>query len=82
MKTEKDSKVLKEESETVGKKLKKISENDLNNVAGGTIYSTALRCDNCGFETVWAGDYMNSGTMKCPICARPAFHAIRPEDWD
>ena len=38
---------------------------------------TVMRCDSCGWEQAWAGDYMNGQFYDCPICKEHSYHGIR-----
>ena len=80
MKTKEELNALKEEVETVNRKLHELTEEELAQVTGGgkvpsQIYEgvTSMKCDFCGYSPDWAGDYMGI-TLECPNCRRNKFH--------
>ena len=48
-----------------------LDEKDLENVAGGNegnSVTTLMKCDTCGHQEEWPGDYMNGKYYHCPNC--------------
>ena len=47
---------------------KKMDANALGSVTGGNDddFRTFMRCDVCGFETVWQGNYLDGVMYWCP----------------
>ena len=38
---------------------------------------TLMRCEDCGWQINWAGNYMNNHYYDCPQCFAPQFHGIK-----
>lgn len=50
------------------------------NVSAGTDgkgIKTLMRCEDCGWQINWAGNYMNNHYYDCPQCFAPQFHGIK-----
>ena len=62
---------LKEEVETLNKKLAELTEKELEQVVGGHEaeegITTKMHCSSCPFEYVWVGDFVGR-TFECPHC--------------
>lgn len=69
--------------------IQNIDISDINAGAGGEEVRTVMKCEFCGYEDIWAGDYMNGVMYMCPeksatypVFGRcfsevPSFHGIR-----
>ena len=72
MKSPEELKSLKEEVETLNKKLSELTEDELKQVAGGWAgdWRTVMECrnGNCCYKTEWLGDYRGKGPYKCSSC--------------
>ena len=85
MKTKEELNVLKEEVETLNKKLHELTEEELKQVSGGFGPSSGkkkkLYCVKCGYVkgTFPVGWYM---TEECPQCGAIGSFAIGDANWD
>lgn len=78
MKTKEELNALKEEYESLGRKLSELSEDELTNVTGGGRFLSGVRmkCDSCPCEIVWAECDDLKKNYVCPLCGAETFHAI------
>lgn len=52
---------------------------DTGNVYGGRRpdnVETIMRCDSCGTEVPWLGNFLDGVNYKCPCCGKETFHGI------
>ena len=78
MKTKEELNALKEEVETLNKKLAELTEEELEQVTGGEEpgVRTTMYCDACEGLMGWIGDYLGQ-YFDCPYChAKGTFHGI------
>ena len=72
MKTPEELKALKEDVETLNKKLAELTEDELKQVTGSWAgdWRTVMECRNgsCCSQTEWIGDYRGMGPYKCSSC--------------
>lgn len=68
MKTKEELDALKNEYNALNAKLAELSNDELKEITGGSGngVTTRMRCDVCGMELSWAGDYMNGVKYMCP----------------
>ena len=75
MKTKEELNVIKEEVETMKKKLAELTVEELKQVAGGfVVIMTTMECENCGYGTIWGGSY--AGYYDCPECGKHTLHNV------
>ena len=73
MKTLEELKALKEEVETLSKKLAELTEEELEQVAGGYLFNEY--CPNCGCKLIEvADDHSFSFWHVCPDCGYKEMH--------
>ena len=65
-KTKEELNALKEEVETMSKKLHELTDEELEQVSGGKV-KTQMKCSACGRSKNWAGMYLNE-SYGCPFC--------------
>ena len=72
MKSPEELKSLKEEVETLNKKLAELTEDELKQVSGGWAgdWRTVMECRNegCYYKPEWLGDYRGMGPYRCSSC--------------
>ena len=79
MKTKEELNALKEDVETLSKKLNGLTEEELKEVTGGyninDVMYTAMRCENpeCGYATRKSGFWV-AVVEKCPKCGQKTLH--------
>ena len=56
-----------------------LSSEELAQVSGGSVDEkhTLMHCDECEYETVWIGDFMDDLPYPCEICGDRSMHGIR-----
>ena len=83
MKTKEELNALKEEVETLKKKLSELTPEELEKVVGGIILSATFKCPICGATEVKTvnsdshGEYTRGGDGWCDICNK-AMDRITP----
>ena len=84
MKTPEELNALKAEVETVSKKLHELTDDELEQVAGGIILSATFKCPICGATKVktvnsdsLGYEYPRGGDVWCDICNK-AMDKITP----
>ena len=71
MKTKEELNALKEEVETVSKKLHELTEEELEQVSGGHVNSPGKACQGCGTALVYGGYDDTVGLHYC-YCPNPS----------
>ena len=82
MKTKEELNALKEELETLNRKLSGLSEEEFKQVIGGGpttydegSYETRMKCSSCGHNVIWGGMFLNQ-TFDCPKCGAHTFKGV------
>ena len=76
MKTKEELNALKNEVKALNKKLAELTEEELEQVAGGTKeYFTLVKCSSCGYEEYYPGD-VRGWKFVCPSCYQKTFEGI------
>ena len=81
MRSKEELNALKEEVETLNKKLAELTEEELAQVFGGGFktYHTYMECTNCGANIVEYGDLVGQ-TINCRNCEQNTMLGIRIVD--
>lgn len=82
MKTKEELNALKEEVESLNRKLAKLTEEELEQVTGSGSDDgyTVLACDRCGHEITWPGTGYQHWThygVNCENCDSKTYHWVR-----
>lgn len=78
MKTKEELNALKEEVDTLNKKLAELNEEELEQVAGGNddpSVKTIMKCGDCNYTYEWMGNYVGR-YFTCPECGSWKFKGI------
>lgn len=76
MKTKEELNKLKEEVETLNRKLAGLTAEEMKQVAGGRGDEvTQMECP-CGYSTDWFGNFVGQ-VFDCPKCGKHTFKGIR-----
>ena len=70
MKTKEELNALKEEVETLNKKLAELTDEELAQVAGGSVEMEIRVCEECGTEFERDPYLMRLYPELCPVCSR------------
>ena len=55
-----------------------LSSEETAHVSGGSVDEkhTLMHCDDCEYETVWIGDFMDDLPYPCECCGELSMHGI------
>ena len=80
MKSKEELNIIKEEVESLNKKLDELSEEELEQVNGGDeappiieVWVSFMKCNKCQQRKAWRGRYDNGKKYNCPFCDRIDF---------